>query len=77
MFKKIWQAVLDVNEFLKGNRRRIAIIGSSLTTIGGLTASVPLIIAGTAITALFGSLDAKDNPEAYKKIFTKNKPTTE
>jgi len=69
MWKKIKNAFISANNFLRGNRRRIAIIGSSLTSIGGLTGSVPLVVAGTAITALFGSLDAKDNKDAYKKLF--------
>lgn len=70
--KSIWQKIADGiaagYNWTVGNRRRIAIIASAFTTIGGMTGSVLLIIIGTAGTALFGGLDAKENPQAYLKL---------
>lgn len=70
--KSIWQKIAEGiaagYNWTIGNRRRIAIISSALTTIGGLTGSVTLIIIGTAGTALFGGLDAKENPQEYLKL---------
>lgn len=60
----------------EGSRRRIAIISSTLTTIGAYTEFAPLWIAGTLGTAIFGTLDAKDNKEEYKKLLGLKKNET-
>jgi len=56
-------------DFILSSKRRIAIISSSLTTAGGAMLAVGLlpipatiaIVVGTLGTAIFGSLDAKQN----------------
>jgi len=68
MWSRIKNAVISANDLVKGNRRRIAMIASALTTIGGVTDNSPLFITGTALTALFGKLDYKDNKDEYKKL---------
>jgi len=73
MWKIIKQALSSANNLVKGNRRRIAVIGGGLTSIGAMTGLVPLTIAGTVLTILFGSLDAKDNGKEYKKLFNLKK----
>jgi len=71
MWDKIKQALGAVNKFLKGKKRRIAAISGAITSVGALTGIVPLVIIGTIGTALFSSLDAKENPGAYKNLLKK------
>lgn len=44
-------------KYLDGKKRRIAIIGGATTSIGASTGIVPLVIAGTIVTAIFGTAD--------------------
>ncbi len=48
--KSIWN-------YLDGKKRRIAVIGGAATSIGALTGFLPLVIAGTIVTAVFGGAD--------------------
>lgn len=57
MWGWIKKAASDTAKFLDGKKRRIAIIGGAATSIGALTGVVPLVIVGTALTAIFGTAD--------------------
>ena len=47
----------DIWNYLDGKKRRIAVIGGAATSIGALIGFVPLVIAGTIVTAVFGTAD--------------------
>ena len=68
MWNRIKNIANSANDYVKGNRRRMAIISSGLTTIGAMTGLIPIAIAGTIGTMFFGGLDAKDNKGEYKKL---------
>ncbi len=68
MWGWIKNAAISANDFVKGNRRRIAVISVGLTSIGVLTGFIPLAVIGTIGTVIFGGLDAKDNKNEYKRL---------
>jgi len=70
MWNKIKETFKIITKILDGKKRRIAIISSGLTTIGGLTGQVWLTVAGTIGTALFGGADGI---QAAKKTLEKQK----
>lgn len=54
-------------KLLDGKKRRIAMYGGAATSIGALTGYVPLIIAGTIVTAIFGGADQANKLLKKKK----------
>ena len=57
MWSWIAKAAKDTVKFFDGKKRRIAVIGGALTSIGAMTGIVELVIVGTAVTAIFGTAD--------------------
>jgi hypothetical protein len=57
MWSWIAKAANDTVKFFDGKKRRIAVIGGAATSIGALTGYLPLVIVGTALTAIFGTAD--------------------
>ncbi len=68
MWGWIKNAAISANDFVKGNRRRIAVISGGLTSVGALMGFIPLAVIGTIGTVIFGGLDAKDNKNEYKRL---------